>query len=69
MQPKKLEQYKYFQPIAWTLCIGFAAYVGFLALNIDEEIASLESSSLNFEERLMRLEQTVGASTTTPSGR
>lgn len=69
MQPKKLEQYKYFQPIAWTLCLGFAAYVGFLAANLDEEISALESSSLSFEERLERLEKTVGASTTTPSGR
>jgi hypothetical protein len=69
MQPKKLEQYKYFQPIAWTLCLGFATYVGFLALNIDEEIAALESSSLSFEERIQRLEQTVGASTTTPKQR
>jgi hypothetical protein len=69
MQPKKLEHYKYFQPVAWTLCIGFAAYVGFLALNIDDQISSLESSSLSFEERLNRLEQTVGASTTTTNQR
>ena len=69
MQPKKLEHYKYFQPIAWTLCLGFAAYVGSLALNIDEEISALESSSLSFEERLERTERTVGASTTTPKER
>lgn len=69
MQPKKLEHYKFFQPVAWTLCIGFATYVGFLALNIDKEISALESSSLTFEERLNRLEQTVGASTTTQNQR
>lgn len=65
MQPKKLEQYKYFQPIAWTLCIGFAAYVGSIALKADEQFKKLESSSLTFEQRLERVENVVGVSTTT----
>lgn len=66
MQPKKLEQYKYFQPIAWTVCIGFAAYVGMLALNVQSEITRLQSSSLGFEQRLQNLERSINASTTRP---
>lgn len=60
MQPKKLEHYKYFQPIAWTICIGFAGFVGMMALNINKEIQRFENSSLIFEQRLQNLEQTVG---------
>lgn len=60
MQPKKLEHYKYFQPIAWTVCIGFAGFVGMMALNINKEIQRFENSSLVFEQRLQNLEKTVG---------
>lgn len=67
MQPKKLEQYKYFAPIAWTVCISFAAYVGLLAVNLDEEITRLENSSLTFENRLNNLEKQVGSKTVTPA--
>ncbi len=63
MQPKKLEQYKYFQPIAWTVCLSFAAYVGMLALNLKSEVTRLESSTLSFEYRLEALEQSVGTTT------
>jgi len=60
MQPKKLEHYKYFQPIAWTLCISFAGFVGMMALNINKEVQRFENSSLVFEHRLQNLEQAVG---------
>lgn len=60
MQPKKLEQYKYFQPIAWTVCIGFASFVGMLALNVKDTVERMESSSLSFENRLKAVEQAVG---------
>jgi hypothetical protein len=63
MQPRKLEHYKYFQPVAWTVCLGFAGYVGMLALNLDKEIDRLENSSLSFEQRLQNLEQAVSTST------
>ncbi len=56
MQPKKLEQYKYFQPIAWSVCLFFAVYVGMLALQLDNEIERLENSSLSFETRLQNIE-------------
>ena len=59
MKPKKLEQYKYFQPIAWTLCLSFAGFVGMLALELQTTIKNLESSSLGFEERLQNIESVV----------
>jgi hypothetical protein len=64
MQPKKLEHYKFFQPIAWTLCLSFAGFVGMLALQLDNSIQNLESSSIGFEQRLQNIESIVG--TTTP---
>lgn len=64
MQPKKLEHYKYFQPIAWTICVGFAGFVGMMALNINKEIQRFENSSLVFEQRLQNLEKTVGVTPT-----
>ncbi len=60
MQPKKLEHYKYFTPIAWTLCIGSAGFVGMLALQAGDAIKRLESSDLSFEQRLDAVEETVG---------
>ncbi|HMO78447.1 MAG TPA: hypothetical protein PKA42_03770 [Candidatus Paceibacterota bacterium] len=59
MQPKKLEHYKYFTLIAWTVCIGFAGFVGLLALQVNDAIKNLESSSVSFEQRLQDLETTV----------
>lgn len=60
MQPRKLEQYKYFQPIAWTLCVSFAGFVAMLALQLEAEVQKFESSSIGFEQRLQNLEQKVG---------
>jgi hypothetical protein len=60
MQPRKLEQYKYFQPIAWTLCFSFAGFVGMLALQLDSQVQKFENSSIGFEQRLQNLEQRVG---------
>lgn len=59
MQPKKLEQYKYFEPIAWVLCISFAGFVMMLALQLKTTIANLEHSNLSFEERLQKVEAAV----------
>ena len=66
MQPKKLEQYKYFQPIAWTVCIGFAGFVGMLALELRNTVYQLQSSDLNFEERLRAVEEAVGTTNRRP---
>ncbi len=59
MQPKKLEHYKYFQPIAWTVCISFAGFVGMLALQLQATVENLENSTLTFEERLRNVEAAV----------
>lgn len=66
MQSKKLEQYKYFQPFAWTLCISFAGFVGMLALQLQTKIEGLEHSSLSFEQRLQNVETAVGTTPTDP---
>ncbi len=60
MQPKKLEQYKYFQPIAWTLCLSFAGFVGMLALELKTTVMQMEQSSISFEQRLKAVEDVVG---------
>jgi len=60
MQPKKLEHYKYFQPIAWTLCISFAGFVGMLALQVKIHINDLQQSTIGFEQRLQNIEEVVG---------
>lgn len=52
MQPKKLEQYKYFTPIAWTLCISFAGFVGLIAIQAGDAIKRLESSDISFDQRI-----------------
>jgi TRAP-type C4-dicarboxylate transport system permease small subunit len=60
MQPRKLEQYKYFQPIAWTLCLSFAGFVTLLSLQLQSTVANMEQSTLNFDERLKAVEEVVG---------
>lgn len=59
MQPKKLEHYKFFAPIAWTLCLSFAGFVGLLALQVNDTIQDLESSSISFDQRLDVVEKAV----------
>ncbi len=60
MAGKKLEQYKYFQPIAWTLCISFAGFVGMLALQLKTTVYAMQTSSLSLEERIKTIEERVG---------
>lgn len=60
MQPKKLEQYKYFQPIAWTLCISFAGFVAMLALELKTAVINMQESTISMEQRLQNLEEAVG---------
>lgn len=60
MKPSKLEQYKFFQPIAWTLCLSFAGFVAMLALEMEKEVQKFEKSTTNFDERLQILEERVG---------
>jgi len=60
MQPKKLEDYKFFQPIAWTVCIAFAAFVGFLAVGLKNTMSNIESSVISSEERLSNIEEAIG---------
>ncbi len=60
MQPKKLEQYKYFQPIAWTICVTFAGFVMMLAFQLQTTIKDMEKISLVFDQRLQNVEAAIG---------
>lgn len=60
MQPRKLEQYKYFQPIAWTLCLSFAGFVTLLSLQLQSTVVRMQQSTLSFDERLKAVEEVVG---------
>lgn len=66
MQPKKLEQYKYFEPIAWTLCLSFAGFVGMLSLQVQKEVQKFEMSSIGFEERIQNIEEVIGTNQQLP---
>ncbi|MDO8260276.1 MAG: hypothetical protein Q7T50_02115 [Candidatus Magasanikbacteria bacterium] len=59
MQPKKLENYKYFGVIAWILCIGFAIFVYSLVLELKEAALNLQNTSVDFGSRLENVEQIV----------
>jgi hypothetical protein len=59
MQPKKLEHYKYFEPIAWTICITFAGFVAMLALELRNTVADLQQSAISFETRLQNVEEAI----------
>jgi hypothetical protein len=67
MQPKKLEHYKYFQPIAWTLCLSFAGFVAMLSLQLQSTIASFESTTNDFDNRLQNVEEAVGVNPNLPN--
>lgn len=60
MQPKKLEHYKLFQPVAWIVCISFAVFVGMLTLEFKSSIQNLQTSSENTDQRLQNLEKAIG---------
>lgn len=49
---KKLEQYKWFPYIAWSLCIGLAFFVGKLTLDLHTTAQNLERTTMTLEERV-----------------
>ncbi len=59
MQPKKLEQFKYFQPIAWTLCLSFAGFVVMLSLQLVGVVNDLQTTNLSIDSRLDVLEDKI----------
>lgn len=44
MQPKKLEQYKYFGVIAWVVFIAFALFLLSLVLKLQTAIHNMQTS-------------------------
>lgn len=59
MQPKKLEAYKYFKHLAWTLIILFATFVFILTIKLQTVVQKMETSNVSMEERLQNLEKEV----------
>ena len=57
MAHKKLEQYKWFPVVAWTLAIGFAAFVSSLALELRNTADGLRETSISLEQRMQYLER------------
>lgn len=56
MAQKKLEQYKWFPVVAWTLAIGFALFVINLAFELRETADDLRESSISLQQRMDYLE-------------
>ena len=57
MSHKKLEQYKWFSTVAWTLAIGFALFVVSLSLELRTTATELSESSISLKQRMNYLEQ------------
>lgn len=59
MQPqsKKLEEYKIFPYIAWTICILFAGFVLNLSLQLSVSVEEMQDSNLNLEYRVQTIER------------
>ncbi|KXJ99807.1 MAG: hypothetical protein UZ19_OD1000305 [Parcubacteria bacterium OLB19] len=57
MQPKKLENYKVFPFIAWTICVLFAGFVGLLSLEMKQAITELQTINLQNAEKIDSIEK------------
>ena len=62
MQPKKLENYKVFPFIAWTICVLFAGFVGFLSLEMKQAITELQTINLQNAEKIDSIEKKLDKS-------
>ncbi len=59
MQPKKLEHFKAFPYIAWTICVLFAGFVGLLSLEMKQAITELQTINLQNAEKIDSIEKTL----------
>lgn len=57
MQPKKLENYKVFPYIAWTICILFATFVGLLSFEMKQAITELQTINIQNAEKIDSIEK------------
>ena len=57
MPQQKLEHYKVFPIIAWTLTILFTIFVIHLALRVNETANNLEKTSQNLGEQMRQVEE------------
>lgn len=59
MEPKKIEEYKYFQPIAWVTVLVFAMFVFALSIQSRSTIKVMQINNAVIEERLQVLEEAL----------
>lgn len=57
MQPKKLENYKVFPFVAWTLCVLFAGFVGLLSIEMKQAITELQIINIQNAEKIDSIEK------------
>ena len=67
MPHKQLEQYAWFPYIAWTVSLGFALFVGYLALELRTTADDLRDTSLSMEQRMEAVEAMLNEGNATTS--
>lgn len=54
--PKKLEQYKYFSIVAWTLVVCSSSLVLYLALDLRQTAHELQDTSMNLDHKMQQID-------------
>ena len=67
MTQKKLEDYKWFPYVAWTLSIGFFLFVLNLTLELRATAAELQESTMSLSYQLEQVERMLAPETATTS--
>lgn len=67
MSHQQLEKYRWFPYVAWTLSVGFALFVGNLALELHDATDRLHSTTSHLQNRLDEIERALQPGDTTPT--
>ena len=62
MPPKKLEKHKIFPFVAWSICVLFAVFVGYLSLEMKQAIFELQAINLQNAEKIDSIEKKLDRS-------
>jgi len=65
MQSKKIEEYQYFQPIAWVTVLIFTMFVFALSIQSRNVIKVIQINNATFEQRLQALEKNLNTNDST----
>ncbi len=57
MQPKKFEEYPYFQPVAWTIVLVFTIFVLAISVQTRNIINVIQMNNSSIDQRLQALEK------------